>query len=151
MADYTAFRDALTAAIEGVSGTGVVQKRQREITDWTEYLKSFVAANVTSLTRVRGWWVVRERREDDWDAFGRIDSRHTFVMRAILGIEDRADTDATFGDMVDDVMDAVTGLSVTNAWDVGACVARVIEPRVFGGVLCHYAEVEVVLSRESAA
>lgn len=148
MSDYRVFRDALIEAIEGVPDAGKVQKL-RQIKSWAEYIRAFVAT-VKDVRQVRGWWVMRERREDDYLTFGSINARHTFVIRGVLGIEDAADTDATFGELVDDVMDALGGVAVTNAWTVSACRTRVMEPRDFS-VLCHFVEIEMTLERERDA
>lgn len=150
MATYSTLRNALKSQIETVANVGTVQNRLRYASKWDEYLDQY-AATVSGTKQVRGWWLERERVEDSYTAaFGRHNRGHTFVVRGILGLRDGSDTDSTFGDLVDDVMAAITGMRITGAWEVGPTLARVQDIRQFGSVLCHYCEIQTVIEEDLA-
>jgi hypothetical protein len=135
-------------AIAVIPAIGVVHNRLRYKVKWDDYLADF-AAQVLGKRRVNGWWLERERREDVYMTFGKLDQQHTFIGRGIMGFSDKDDTDGLFGDQVDDVMDALSGLQVTNVWELSPPLLRVQDIRQFGSVLCHYAEIVVVAHREA--
>ena len=130
-------------AIAGVVNQETVYNRLRYASKWDEYLAKFTAT-LTGRRLINGWWVERERIVDTYHSFGKVDRAQTFVSRGIMGFKDELDTDGLFGDQVDTVMDALTGVQVTGAWEVGPSVVRVLDLRSFGSVLCHYAEIENV-------
>ena len=154
MADYKAFRDAIAGVIQAEApNSGNVHHYERNLFDWNKYLAEFVST-IQGKRQTRGWWVTRERRIHDNDsardsgaAFGQYNAEHQFVVRGILGVQDAADTDAVFGDLCDDVIEAMESMAITGAWNIGPCVLRVQEPRQFGSVLCHYAEILVPVQK----
>lgn len=150
MASYSAIRNALVTAVQTVSEVGTVQNRLRYASQWSDFLDHYVTT-IDSTKQVRGWWIERERVEDSYtSAFGKVNRSHTFVIRGILGLKDGSDTDATFGDLVGDVMSAITGLNITGTWEVGPTLSRVQDVRQFGSVLCHYVEVQTVIEEDLA-
>lgn len=148
MGDYSLIRDSLTAKAHELAQPGTVQPHERVIVDWNKFLEAFASA-IGNQRQVRGWWVVRDRREDAYDAFSRMNRMHTFLLIGILGVQDGADTDATFGNMVDDLMNSLAGMRITgteeSVWEVAPPTLRDARPRQFGSVLCHFAEVAVVV------
>jgi len=149
VATYTELRNGLTDLLYAVPGVGRTHNRLRYAADWKTFLDRF-SASVTGDRQVRGWWVERERREDAYHSFGKMNMRHIFVVRGVLSFSDTADTDSVFGDVVDAVMDALGGATIAGAWEVGPPTLRINDLRQFGSVLCHYAEIELPVEQEVA-
>jgi hypothetical protein len=149
VATYTELRNAVADKLYAVPGVGRTHNRLRYAADWKTFL-DLLASNVTGNRQVRGWWVERERREDEYHSFGTMNQTHIFIVRGILGFSDAADTDSTFGDVVDAVMDQLGGTTITGAWHVAAPTLRVTDLRQFGSVLCHYCEIELPVMQEVA-
>jgi hypothetical protein len=146
MATYTELRDRILAVIDSVAGVGRTHNRLRYAADW----KTFLDHLQDSDRAVRGFWVERERREDNYHSFGRLNQMHTFTVRGVLGYKDTSDTDGQFGDAVDRVMDALGGATITGAWEFGPPTLRVVDVRQFGSLVCHYCEIEIVIEQEAA-
>jgi hypothetical protein len=149
---YEQLRDALGAKLAEVSGIGVVHNRERLILDWKQYLELFVnTLPGEEQRRARGWWIEREAVESSNFSMGgmvTIRRRNRFICRGILAVQDSADSSAMFHNVVDRCLRAVDSESaygVPGLLSVGPTSARVIEPRQFGSVLCHYAELETVM------
>lgn len=147
MTTYATIRDALVTQITAVSNAGNVYAYERLVADWSNFQALFTAT-IGGQKQVRGWWVTRERIEAVPDAMGTTARTYVFVVRGVLGVHDSTATEETFQDLVDAVMAAIDahrddGDSAVRDYSVGPTLARVIEARQFGSVLCHYAELEV--------
>lgn len=148
MAAYHQLRDALRDQIVAVVGAKPVHARPRFSSRWDAFLDLFTAL-AGGRRRVDGWWVQLERREDAYHSQGTINQRWEFALVGLRGFQDEADTDRDFGDEVGAVMDAVGGMAISGAWEVGPPLLRAYQLRQFGSVLCHYAEVAVVVEQEA--
>ncbi len=165
MAEYREYRDAIAAQIEVVADAGRVHPRQRHADDWREYFQKFMTT-IDGVQQVRGWWIERTTRRvaeaDITDTMGAMGSgavnwAHTFTVTGVMGFSDARDTDAEFGDLVDDVIDSLMLMVRTptdffpGAWQMIPPRLRVQEIRMFGGsILCHWAEIIVIVHKRTA-
>jgi hypothetical protein len=140
MSDYSTARTAIYNAIHAVPSIGIVHYYQRYNSDWTAYLGHF-KTTIASKDQIRGWWLSRQTVDGTYDQFNKVNRVHQFVIHGILGLQDAADTDATFGGLVDAVMDALDPVTISGFWSCGPTQVRVYEVRQFGSVLCHYCEI----------
>ncbi len=152
MSTYSDLRDALVARINTVANIGLVHNRERYSSNWTDYLAQF-ASTISSQKQVRGWWVTWDGIPAAWEdgsAFGRIAEQYVFTVRGVQGMDDSANTEGTFGDLIEAVKAAIrnqASLSVAGVESYSIIVTvPTLELRQFGSVLCHYAELRVVLT-----
>lgn len=125
----------------------MVSNRERWAADWSTYLDTF-KATIGGTDQVRAWWVTLEAIQAAPMSFGNTSRTYVFVARGVLGLDDSESTEGTFLDLCESVMNAVDGRtdlgsSAVIDYSVGPSQLRQIEHRVFGGVLCHYGEIEI--------
>ena len=154
-ADYRAFRDIISARIGTVGNAGVVHNRIRYAADFDTYLARF-KTTIDGRQQIRGWELERTQRRvavTDYDTQGAINWAHTFVVIGVMGFQDGSDTDGDFGDLVDEVMGVLTDLAEApstfpGAWQVEWPRLRIQRMEQFGSVLCHRAEIVLVIHRQ---
>ena len=131
-------RGQIVTILSAVTGIGTVHAYERWAADWTGFLTHFK----TESNKINGWTVSRRKTESDRDTMPTLNRKHRFVMRGYYGLKDSAATELTFQALVEGVQDAfesqyLLGGTVINS---GPVQVLVIEQRMFGSVLCHYAE-----------
>ena len=153
MADYSTIVTALATRLSSVTAIGQVHAYYRWSAHWTDLLAQY-KTTISSVPQIRGWYITREEITPAGTApFGSVHRRHEMVIRGLMGVDDSANTETTFNELVDLVMDAIDvpkDLGATSVIDysIGDCEARTIEHRDFGGVLCHYCEIVTPVIRE---
>ncbi|HEX8276032.1 MAG TPA: hypothetical protein VF615_25570 [Longimicrobiaceae bacterium] len=133
--------EEIAGKLATLAGAGFVYARLRLVSDWGRYIALF---RDPESQRVNGWQVTRRgpgqtpERSTRW--------AETYVLHKLLGINDAEESDFAIQEQVDaairlfrDEPDLVHG-SVQ-----GALKLVSIEPRTFGGVLCHVGELELTL------
>lgn len=134
--------DLLTiTGIEKVEGRLVYQK------DTNKHFALFTtAAGLKS-----GWMITRKKVETEYVDVNHAEVRHHMVMIGFTVLDDSANTEATMDLLVDRVLDYYlfedrTLGGVAN--DIGAPQVPVVDWRYIHDALCHYAEIEMVVSEE---
>ncbi|MCF6265233.1 MAG: hypothetical protein L3J57_01655 [Desulfuromusa sp.] len=131
-------------------GCGKVHGYARLILDWSKYIKAFQDVD----GKIRGWEISRKTiREHQDGAFFRYS---LFILRGHLGVQDAVASDEEWQVLIDDVCEAFRQPTPpANAiWWYGngdnpkESPAQVVDndPRVFGNVLCHYAEIHLTVT-----
>jgi len=141
-------RSAIKNALDTVSNAGATHDYQRWSADWQAFLDLF-KTTVGSTDQIRGWTIAGGPVEVD-DAVEEFGGRYLrgygYTIRGYLGVDDSAATEKTFAGLVEDVMDALDAdatLHGSTYYDTSWARCDVQELRIFGDVLCHYAEVRV--------
>ncbi len=134
---YAQIRAAVASILSSVPGMGVVHQYERHAADWDKFLSLFRhqdKINGCTITR-RGVSAIRPARSVE-------DRNHRLLIRAYYGINDSAGSEHTFQALVDAVLDDFPDevLIEETVYDFGPVQVETIEPRLFGSVLCHYAE-----------
>lgn len=146
---YADLRDPLVALVEGVQDVGKVHGRERWSDTWPGFLKHF-KTSVDDKDRIRGWMVSRVRKVQvpgGADRQGAVDYNNEFLIRGILGFNDADNSDADMQTLVDAIIAVLNAdKNLSGATNVqknmsGPASCRIIEPRMFGSVMCHYAEI----------
>lgn len=141
--NYAAILTAIKALLETVSGIGIVHKSQRLTTDWTSFVKQFVDDDGF----INGWTISRRTSPETYKTNTQAERKYTFVIRGFRGVQDAAEphSELVFQELVEAVCDVFRA-----DYDLGeACEfhgplqVNVVDYRMFGGVLCHYAEAEL--------
>jgi len=155
VADYAVIASALKVRVEAVANVGLVHSFVRWSAHWNDLLAQY-KSTISGTPQIRGWYITREEVTSAGNApFGSVHRRHLFVVRGLMGVDDSANTETTFQELLDLVMDAIdvpkdAGAASVIDYSIGDSEARVIEHRDYGGVLCHYCEIMTPVTREKA-
>jgi len=143
-----AIRERIKVILAGVDGIGVVHDYERWSPDWNKYLALYKDAD----GRINGCAFVREKWQEQQQTIGETETAHVFLFRRIMGLQDERATGIMFDDHLENMRAAFKGHETLDGecrtidpdWGpmAGAVGLQgdVIEPRMFGNVLCHVAE-----------
>jgi hypothetical protein len=152
---YPAIREQVRTILSGVSGTGIIHDYNRWAVDWGKFINFF---KVEATGIINGAMITRKTRKTFELALDNVTIRlHEIVIRQVMGLKDDVASEITFQQLVDDICDGLEAHDTLNGTcltisDIGegqslsGCSgpqAEVIENRVFGNVLCHYAEIHI--------
>lgn len=137
LSDITA---EIKTILEGVSGIGTVHDYERWAATWEKFLELFKDSN----NKINGWTITRRKTPAERDTMPTVMRTHTFVIRGVYGLKDEDATEKTFQDLVEAVQGAFEDEYSLGGYAVNSGPVQVVtvESRIFGKVLCHYAELE---------
>jgi hypothetical protein len=144
-------RTAVYNAVNGVTGKGVAYDYERWAVTWPEFLDLF-RTTVSGVSQIRGWEVCYRgfSAVTPPRTFGKArQRRHRFLVQGYMGLEDAAESEKTFAALAESVANAIDGdatLQGSAFLETGDAEIATLEPRLFGGTLCHYAEINVTVS-----
>lgn len=127
------------AKLGSVPNIGIVHDRERFAKDWTTFLSLFK----TEAGIINGWMVTRRAAPSKWNELTPLLRNHQFLVKGFRGF---SDADASELDLEADIEAIQNGfdtdpmLSGAVFYGSGPLEVRLVEPRMFGNVLCHYAE-----------
>lgn len=152
MGKYLEIRDDIKGKLEAVEDVGVVHGRARMSGDWGKYLQLF---KDPADDRIRGWEITRGAVRQH--VAGANFRHHLFILRGHLGLNDADATDEAWQVLIDAICDAFQDARppANASWlyqngDAPAEAAVQVpinEIRLFGSVLCHYAEVHLSITQ----
>jgi hypothetical protein len=95
--------------------------------------------------RLHSWTITRTRTTAEYRTNTQTERRHTFVLRGYYALEDAAASEKTFQDLVESIEATFRGNDTLNdsAELVGPLQVERVEPVLFAGVLCHFAELSL--------
>ncbi len=142
----TAIRAAAATIIREVSAVGPVYEYQRWTNTWEKFLELFKDAN----NKINGCMITRTRTpEDESGGSGQNVRKHELKIVCVYGLKDEDQSEIFFQDsIVDGICSALRAKRTLNG-TVRYCSAPSVETvghRMFGKVLCHYAE--IIISAE---
>lgn len=141
-------RNNIEATLNGVPNIGKVYNYLRWSSDWSKFLDAFKDTE----GRIRGCMFTRQSVGTRRDTIGENEGMHVFRFVFLMGLKDADATGIVFDDLLESIVAAfkadltLGGACLTTHPDWGPLAGLValqidlIEPRMFGGVLCHYAE-----------
>lgn len=144
----SSIRTQIKTILEGVSGIGIVHDYERWSADWKAFLTLFQDSN----DLINGWMFAREKTVQRRVTLGEKEKAHIFRLRGVYGLKDEDATEKTFQDLIEsnvaafDADETLSGTCLTINPDWGPMDGAVglqvdlVENRIFGSVLCHYAE-----------
>lgn len=154
MQDYgeSDIRARIKTVIESVIDCGPVHDYERWADEW-EAMRALFVSKINGLDQLRGWAITLEHLTNRVVGFmgggtdGTVGVTYTYRVRGFLALNDAESTEKTFTALVLQVVKALEDdpeLNGTIFDSAEPIVAEVrIEPRMFAGVLCHYAELRV--------
>lgn len=136
-------RARIKARLEAITPSiGIVHDRERWAAQWSDFLALMKHEDTGTL---RGWTITREISPGQREAPAEALRFPVYVVRGYWGLADATSSEISFDDAVETVQDQL-GADVTLggiADHVEEPQLRVMEPRMYGSVLCHYAEIAV--------
>jgi len=134
-------REQIVAVLSGVSGIEIVHRYVRLAFNREKLLELFK----DSKGKICGWMITRRVTAATRKTMPVVERDHTFRLYGIYGVKDGAGSELVFQDMIEDIQDAFDdqyslGDTVTNS---GPIQVKLVEYREIGGILCHYAELDL--------
>jgi len=146
-------RGQIYSILSSVSEIGIVYDYERWAADWTSFINLF-KSTIRGIDQIRGWEISRRAAPESGvtaeATIGQTDKQHIFLIRGYMGLNDATATEKTFNSLLEAISDAFRPLLTLNgaALDHDFIQAEIIESRMFGGVLCHYAELSLTVHEQ---
>lgn len=144
-------REQIKTIISGVSGIGIVHDHERLSKEWSKFLNLLKDTD----DRINGCMFSLEKRHKRQSTMGEKEIAYIFVFRRLMGMRDAEATGIIFENHIEEMADIFddyedlngTCRTINPDWGemsegIGMQI-DIIEPRMFGGVLCHYAELRL--------
>lgn len=141
-------RQQIKTIISRVEGIGIVHDRARLSSDWNKFLNLFQDTDGL----INGCMFSVEKRQKRQSTMGEEEIAYVFVFRRFMGMRDEDATGIVFEDHIEDMAGAFneyedlngTCRTINPDWgEMSGAIGLqidIIEPRMIGNVLCHYAE-----------
>jgi hypothetical protein len=135
--------------VNGVTNVGKVYDYERWANEWDDFL-TFFKTTISTVDQVRGWEVVYRgfAHQPPMDFSGKHIRAHRFAVMGYMGLDDSEATEKTFAALAEAVADAIDAdatIQASTYYYVEDVSIDEFEPRMFGGVLCHYALINVIV------
>ena len=149
----SAIRAQIYSILNNVTNAGKVYDYERWAADWEKFISLF-KATISGSDQIRGWEIGRQSMAEKNAGVGGgsagNEKTHTFVIHGYLGLNDAGATEKTFNSLIEAVGDAFrTNLTLNGScWGHGFIQVRIVEARMFGSVICHYAELSLEVWEE---
>ena len=144
----SAIRSRIKTNLEAVTGCGEVHDYDRWASHWNDFLSLFKDDNGL----INGWTISLIKMQNAMESFTQMGRAHVFRLQKVYGLNDGDATGKTFEGHLEAVVNAFKADDTLN----GACLTCTppwgpmegltglqidkIEHRLFGTVLCHYAD-----------
>ena len=149
-------RAALDTIVSSVTDIGTVHDFERWSNEWNDFLTLF-KTEIDSTDEIRGWEITYGGYTPShpsiggasWREFGMTGrvKAHTFYIRGYLGVYDSTESEKTaaaLANLVCDTLDADTTIRGSTFY-YAEPANLLFESRLFGGVLCHFAQITQVV------
>lgn len=143
-------RAAIKDVLNTVENIGVVHDYERHAADWGKFLELFRVV-MSGQPQIRGWEITRRQRTGRQGTLGagfrETERRHVYRIHGYMGLQDHAASEKIFQVLIDAVCAAFSSTQrlggASNSHEF--IQVGVIEPRMFGGVLCHFCELTLTV------
>jgi hypothetical protein len=141
MSDAIASQQLYTI-LTGIPNIGMVHSYERWAVNWDKFIELF---KDPASGRILGWEIGKEAMLNTRISNLEEERTHRYVVKGYMGVKDADATDSLFNAMIETIADTFKGNLTLGGtvMDAGPASARVIDTRMFGGVLCHYTEIEI--------
>lgn len=144
MSTEPTIRAAIKTAIQAVSNVGLVYDYQRITTEWDNFLDLF-KTTISGSEVIRGWCITMEGMPVDRETYGlsgsHFERTYNYKVRGYFGVDDSAESEKTALAIAIAVEAALIPPLVSGEPLIYVPSLDVFEYRIFGGVLCHFAEI----------
>lgn len=144
-------REQIKVILCGVSGIGVVHDYMRFSNNWGKFISLFKDAD----GKINGWMFTRKKTPKSLQTKGDSNRTHHFVLYGFYALQDDQESEIVFQDLIEAIDAKFASYDTLN----GTCFCcsptqdaqdkadgiqvDVVEVRMFGDVLCHYAELSL--------
>ncbi len=136
----SAIRTQIYTILSGVTNIGKVYDYERWIIDWGTFINLFK----DSEGKILGWDIGRKApiTEDETSI-----KKHTYSIKGYMGLKDADGTEKDFNELIESVASAFRSNKMLNGSALGHDFIQVeiLDVRMFGGVLCHFAELTLTV------
>ncbi len=146
-------RASIKTLVDGVSNIGNVFDLEPFAVPWDVFLDKF-KATISSVDQIRGWTISCEAIERTGLVAAGTRNQHnvdnyTYKIRGYQSLDSDTSTEKTFLIVAVAVMNALDGGIVSGpVYNAELAQLTAYVPRMFGGVLCHYAEITQVVMEQ---
>ncbi len=140
----SAIRAEIFSILSGVTDIGKVYDYDRWSADWGVFITLF-KATISGKDQIRGCEITRRAAPGEYDSNAEELVSHQYVIKMYMSLSDADATEKTFNALIEAVKTAFRFNFELNGVceSAGPVSADIIEPRFFGSVLCHYAELSL--------
>jgi hypothetical protein len=141
-----AIRDQIAAILASVQGVGVVHQYVRHAKDRDKFMSLFRHETADGKKEINGWMIAQAKRSVEESEFDEgVRRTRRWMLRGVFGLRDDDATAIEFENTVERICEKFEEKADLNGTvtDSNYAQAEVIEPRMFFGVLCHYAEISL--------
>ncbi len=137
-----AIRTGIYDFIRVIPDIGVVHDYERWAVDQAKILE-FYKTTIGGKPQIRGWEVTRRAAKGDDSA----ERQHTYAIKGYQGLKDDEATEKLFNANIEAIEAKFREDQTIGGTALGHEFIQVelIQPRMFGGTLCHYAELSLVV------
>ncbi len=151
-------RALIKTIIDGVTNIGQTHNRERWSASWDGFLAHF-KTTISGAAVIRGWTLTLTGvSAEPWLAsfepgLSLVKRVYRYKLRGYIGLNDADASETTAAALVESVLNALDGAETLHpdtpdADETPYAQLITLEPRMFGSVLCHYAEIDVVTVEE---
>jgi len=146
----SSIRAQIYSILSSVTDVGKVYDYERWAADWTTFVNLF-KSTIGGVDQIRGWEIgrrsVKEQRITLGIASSGNEKVHGFLIRGYMRVNDAEASEKIFNALIEEIATAFRSNKKLNdtARDHDFIQAEIIEFRLFGGVLCHYAELSLTV------
>lgn len=134
-------RTGIYNTLSAVTGVGKVYDYERWTADWNTFITLF---KDTSTSKILGWEISQKApvNEDRTSV-----KRRTYSIKGYMGVNDAVATEKTFAGLIDAIAAVFRADQSLGAMVHGHDYIQVdiLDTRSFGSVMCHYAELSIVV------
>jgi hypothetical protein len=149
-------RARIKTVVSGVSNVGLVYDYERWKSDWSDYLDTF-KTTISSVEYIRAWTITCESfRPVELATMGGgadIEVDYIYKIRGYFGLDDAHTSEKTAIALVESVINALNADTTLHAYYGSGphplAELTIFEPRAFGDVMCHYAEITLPVKERS--
>ena len=138
-----ATRSAIYDTMKSVADVGLVHDYDRWAADWNKFIDLF-KINIGGVDQIRGWEILQKApvNEDRTSI-----KRRTYSIKGYMSINDSLATEKTFSALIDAI-----AAKFRESQSLGGALnghnfiqVETLEPRMFGSILCHFAELTLTV------
>ena len=143
---FSDLRAGLALRLRTIPGIGVVNDWEPYATREEDFATFFVSEGL-----LLGWTICRESTHEGHITRALHAADHLFVIRGYRAVDNDAQSEKGFQDLVE-LARAALRIEQDPGFHLGGAAVkvdhpqlRIVEPRLFGGVLVHYAEIAIII------
>jgi len=135
-------REQIKVILSAVPGVGIVHDYLRRADTDLKFKELFLYTGGEGTQRYNGWMITRVKTPSKTASVTHEERSHTCRIIGIYGLDDDGASEIIFQELIEDICQAFRAEYQLNSTAANTEPVQVdlVEPRMFGNVLCHYCE-----------